>query len=137
MKRCRFTLADLAKTPAAKANPGLFQPSGKAGQLKKSKYNNVKIETEDGVFDSKKEAKRAKQLKLLLKAGKIAFLARQVDYELNAGGSHSIIYRADFVYVDSETGLTVVEDVKGFRTKVYLKKAKLMKKIHNITIVEI
>jgi hypothetical protein len=133
----RFTIADLAKTPAAKANPALFQQSGKAGQLKKSKYNNVEVETEDGVFDSKKEAKRAKELRLLLKTGKIAFLARQVDYELNAGGSHSIIYRADFVYVDSETGLTVVEDVKGFRTKVYLKKAKLMKKIHNITIVEI
>jgi hypothetical protein len=35
-----------------------------------------------------------------------------------------------------QTGKTVVEDCKGYKTKEYLKKKKLMLKIHNIKILE-
>lgn len=103
---------------------------------KRSKHNNVKVETEDGVFDSKKEYKRYKELRLMLKQGEIGFLAKQVQYELNNGGSHSLIYIADFVYTTKD-GKQVVEDVKGMRTTVYKKKKKLMKRIHKIEIKEI
>ncbi len=103
---------------------------------KRSKHNNVKVETEDGVFDSKKEYKRYKELRMLLKKGEIGFLAKQVQFELNTGGSHSLMYIADFVYTTKE-GVQVVEDVKGMRTAVYKKKKKLMKQIHKIQIVEI
>jgi hypothetical protein len=103
---------------------------------KRTKHNNVKVETEDGVFDSKKEYKRYKELRILLKAGEIGFLAKQVQFELNEGGTHSLIYIADFVYTTKE-GKQVVEDVKGMRTAVYKKKRKLMKEIHGIEIVEI
>ncbi len=103
---------------------------------KKSKMSNVKVETEDGVFDSKREYKRYKELRLLLKAGEIGFLAKQVQYELNTGGSHSLIYIADFVYTTKE-GVQVVEDVKGMRTDVYKKKRKLMKEVHGIDIKEL
>ena len=84
-------------------------------------------------FDSKKEAKRYKELRLLLKSGEIGFLARQVQYELNEGGSHSLIYIADFQYTTKE-GELIVEDVKGVLTREFKKKRMLMKKIHGIDI---
>jgi len=104
---------------------------------KKSKYGNRKKEVDGIIFDSEKEAKRYGELKLLLKAGKIGMLRFQVPYELNAGGSHSLVYLADFVYMDAVTGLEIVEDVKGFRTATYKKKKRLMKKVWGIIIKEV
>jgi hypothetical protein len=46
-------------------------------------------------------------------------------------------YIADFVYTVVETGETVVEDTKGFRTKDYLIKRKLMLFVYGIKIKEI
>lgn len=46
-------------------------------------------------------------------------------------------YIADFVYTDNETGLTVVEDTKGVRTKEYIIKRKLMLAVHHIRIKEV
>lgn len=46
-------------------------------------------------------------------------------------------YVADFVYVDNATGETVVEDVKGVRTKDYIIKRKLMLWVHGIRIKEV
>lgn len=110
--------------------PGKEQP-------KKSKYGNKKTEVNGEKFDSKREATRYRDLLLLLKAGKIGMLQRQVSYELNGGGSHSLRYVADFVYVDAETGETVVEDSKGCVTREFKKKRRLMKKVHGITIKEV
>lgn len=45
-------------------------------------------------------------------------------------------YISDFVYTDVEMGKTIVEDTKGFKTKDYLIKRKLMLHIHNIKIKE-
>ena len=105
-------------------------------QPKKSKYGASKTECDGIVFDSKKEAERYKVLKLLLKAGAIGLLELQVPYELNEGGSHSLKYIADFVYVDAITGKSIVEDTKGFKTREYLKKKKLMLRVHGIKIKE-
>ena len=44
-------------------------------------------------------------------------------------------YVADFVY--KEGGKTVVEDTKGFRTKDYIIKRKLMLQVHGIRIKEV
>jgi hypothetical protein len=130
--RTPFTLEALRNSAAGKLNPHLF------AEKKKSKYGNVKEADDEGrVFDSKREAKRYKELKLLLKAGKIGFLARQTEFELNTGGSHSLVYRADFSYIDMATGKQVVEDAKGFATSVYKKKRKLMWKLYKIKIVEV
>lgn len=104
---------------------------------KRNKFNNTKTEVDGELFDSKKEAKRYSELRLLLKHGVIGFLARQVQYELNEGGTHSLIYIADFVYINRETGQTIVEDVKGNKatqTQEFKKKKRLMKKIHGIEI---
>jgi hypothetical protein len=88
------------------------------------------------VFDSEREANRYKQLSFLLKAGVIGLLERQVAFELNEGGTHSLKYVADFVYVRQDTGERIVEDCKGFRTKEYRKKKRLMRQVYNIKIFE-
>ena len=103
---------------------------------KKSKYGNQKTEVNGIVFDSKREAKRYVELLIHLKTGVICILECQVSYELNEGGTHSLKYIADFRYLLCATGETVVEDAKGAKTKVYLKKRRLMKKIYGITIKE-
>ncbi len=119
----------------------------------RNKYNNKKITVDGEVFDSKKEYLRFKELSLLEKAGAIQDLQRQVKFVLipaqrepdtigARGGIHKgktiekeCSYIADFVY--KENGGLVVEDTKGFRTKDYIIKRKLMLYIHGIRIKEI
>lgn len=128
-----FTSADLEKMKCAGLNGHLIKPPSEV--KKASKYKNEKAVDEFGnKYDSKKELKRGKELKLLLKVGHIGFLARQVEFQLNTGGSHNLKYIADFIYTDAKTGEIIVEDVKGFETKEFKKKEKLMKKIHGIII---
>jgi hypothetical protein len=132
-KKWGFTLEDLKKSKVAALNAHLFSVSE---NVKKSKYNNTKTEVDGILFDSAKEATRYKELRLLMKTGVIGLLKRQVEYELNEGGSYSLKYIADFEYILHSTGEKVTEDVKGFKTKEYLKKKRLMKKVHGILIKE-
>lgn len=126
-----------------------------------SKYHNKKITIDGHKFDSVKEANRYRDLKLLLRAGKISNLELQKVYELipaqyeevstgeiykrgDLKGAprlkkicleHAITYVADFVYV--ENGKTVVEDTKGVKTDKYIIKRKLMLWRYGIKIKEI
>lgn len=120
-----------------------------------NKYQNHKVEIDGHSFDSKKEARRYKELKLLEDAGDISNLQMQVKYVLippqrepdtigKRGGVHKgrliereCDYFADFVYTDNKTGQTVVEDTKGMRTTEYVIKRKLMLYNHGIRISEI
>ena len=102
-----------------------------------SKFGAVKT-TVDGIeFDSKAEARRYGELKLLERAGKIKNLERQPRYDLEVNGVKIGFYKADFRYWDQATSQHVVEDVKGMRTPVFAIKAKLMKALHRVEIVEI
>lgn len=125
----------------------------------KSKYYNIKTRASDGkVFDSLKEARRYEQLLLLLKANVITDLKTQVKFELIPAqyetyeryskrgerlkdGERCVEkacdYYADFVYTDTETGETIVEDTKGVKTKDYIIKRKLMYAVHGIKIKEV
>lgn len=97
----------------------------------------------DGItFDSRKEANRYRELVLLERAGRIQNLQCQVKFELipsqRVDGrvvERAVQYVADFVY--TQDGKTVVEDTKGFKTKDYIIKRKLMLHIHNIRIKEV
>lgn len=107
-----------------------------------SKYHSRKITVGGETFDSKKEYNRWTELALLQRAGQISDLKRQVKFELipsqKIGGrtaERACSYTADFVY--SENGKTVVEDTKGFKTKEYIIKRKLMLFIHGIRIREV
>lgn len=95
------------------------------------KYKNKKIEFNGMKFDSKKEANRYQELLILQHAGQITELEKQVKFELipsQKGGIRTerpMTYIADFVYW--EDGVRVIEDCKGFKTKDYVIKRKLMK----------
>lgn len=117
------------------------------------KYHSKKITVDGITFDSKKEYKRYCDLCLLERAGRITNLQRQVKYVLipaqyrpdiigPRGGrkrgyllERECSYIADFVY--EENGKTVVEDTKGFQTKDYIIKRKLMLYVHGIRINEV
>lgn len=106
------------------------------------KYRSKKTTIDGITFDSKKEANRYLELKLLERAGEISHLTRQVKYELipsqRVDGKlveRSCSYIADFVYL--ENGETVVEDTKGYKTPDYIIKRKLMLQVHGIRIREV
>ena len=106
-----------------------------------TKYRAVKT----GGYASKAEARRAAELKLLERAGKIENLGEQVKYEIiprQKGPDGKVIerachYIADFVYTDAATGMEIVEDCKGFRTPEYVIKRKLMLCLHGIRVKEV
>lgn len=107
------------------------------------KYHNFKFTTSDGNFDSRREYDRWCELKLLQRAKEISGLKRQVRYELipaqKINGKvveRKCEYIADFVYQD-KYGNTVVEDAKGFKTKDYIIKRKLMLHRYGIHIREV
>lgn len=96
---------------------------------KKSKYSSAKTDLDGITFDSKKEAEFYAELKVRERAGEISHLRLQPRYLLQEAFKQEgkqyreIEYVADFEYV--ENGKTVVIDVKGFKTAVYMIKKKL------------
>lgn len=102
-----------------------------------TKYKNKKTVVDGITFDSKHEAERYVGLSLMASAGVISDLRMQVKYELipKQDGERKCEYIADFVY--TENGQTVVEDTKGFRTKDYIIKRKLMLYRYGIRIREV
>lgn len=98
-----------------------------------SKYRNVKTTVDGVTYDSKKEARRAGELALLVRAGEISELKRQPKFELVVNGQKIARYVADFTYFDKD-GKPVVEDVKGVLTPEFKLKAKLMRAIHGVEI---
>lgn len=108
------------------------------------KYRSRKTVVDGITFDSKLEAKRYTELMLMQKAKKIRDLKLQVRYTLipsqklnNRVVERAINYVADFVYTDSETGETVIEDTKGIKTKDYIMKRKMMLYFYGIRIREV
>ena len=97
----------------------------------------MKVELDGKKFDSRKEANRYCELKILQRAGKISDLKLQVPFVLidKSDKGRAIRYIADFVYI--EQGHTVVEDVKGVKTDVYKLKKRLMAERYGIEIVEV
>lgn len=95
------------------------------------KYHNKKVECDGIIFDSIKEKNYYCELKVLRMAGEVIEFERQVTFELQPKFKHdgktvrAIKYIADFV-VHYPDGLQVVVDTKGFRTKEYLLKRKML-----------
>lgn len=122
-----------------------------------TKYNATKVTIDGHTFDSKHEANRYLELKLLERAGSITDLQMQVKFVLIPSqyepdtvkvlksGKEKVVkgklierecsYIADFVY--QYNGKTVVEDAKGMRTKEYVLKRKMLLYFHGIRISEV
>ena len=124
--RPRPSLTEWRDAPRAKGRP---------------KYAN-EITVVDGIrFDSRAEARRWADLQLLQKAGLVRDLQRQVRYILvpkqkrpSGGIEREKAYIADFVYVDTKTGRTVCEDVKGAEPALWGWKRALMLHVHGIEV---
>ena len=95
------------------------------------KYHNKNTVVDGILFDSRREAHRYGELKLLEKIGLIRNLKLQPRYLLQEKFTHqltgckhrAIEYVADFEY--EELGKKIVEDVKGMQTDMFKLKAKL------------
>ena len=103
-----------------------------------SKYHSKKVVYDGIQFASAFERNRYIDLKLMEKEGIIINLRLQVKYEVipKQNGERAANYVADFVYEDAN-GETVVEDTKGFSTRDYILKRKLMLYVHGIKIREV
>lgn len=83
------------------------------------KYHNTKTIADGIKFDSKLEAERYAQLKILERAGVIRALELQPSFELipsfkkNGKTWRRTVYRADFRYILCEDDSYIIEDVKG------------------------
>lgn len=122
---------------------------------KGSKYKNVKTVHDGITFDSKREADRYVDLRVLLRTGDIRHLCVQVPFDLCApafhGGAPAVNgdrgalvvaqYVADFVYEEYDIfrreWARVVEDVKGKRTAMYQLKKKWLELQEGIVIREV
>lgn len=106
---------------------------------KKSKYKNKKPEYYDPdlketiKFDSIKERDYYLILKDRLKRGEIRWLNRQYSIEIQPAFTdrhgkkiRAITYKADFYFYDRILKAWRIIDVKGFKTKEYLLKKKLL-----------
>lgn len=111
-----------------------------------NKFHARKTEVDGIVFDSIKESVRYSELKFLERGHAIRSLVLQPEFMLQEGFTKNgrkyrpIYYKADFMYIDCETGQTIVEDVKSpaTRTPVYMLKKKLFEYIYrNMEIREI
>lgn len=129
--------------------------------MRMNKYQAIKTCVNGIEFDSRKEARRYQELLLLQRAGVILNLRMQEKFllipsqfetvetgEYYQTGSKKgtpktkevcvekpVVYVADFVY--EQDGKTIVEDTKGFKTKDYIIKRKLMLYTHGIRIKEV
>lgn len=102
---------------------------------KRSKYGNTPTEVDGYRFASLAEAKRYRELKLMVQADDISDLQLQVRFPIEINGITVCTYVADFVYYDG--GNYVVEDVKGKRTPMYQLKKRLMKAVWDYDIREV
>jgi hypothetical protein len=102
-----------------------------------NKYNAIKTYVGSERFDSKREARRWQELKLLERAGEISRLERQVKFPLTVEGQLIANYTADFQYYTASPRARVVEDVKSAPTakkRDFVLVRKLMRAIHNVEI---
>lgn len=91
-----------------------------------NKYRAQKTTVDGITFDSKREAKRYSELKLLERLGQISNLELQVVYPLE-GRDGPLLTRTgrkmritvDFRYWDNNLNIEVIEDAKGTPTRDY------------------
>jgi len=112
---------------------------------KPGKYKNTKVvipqaDGDDIVIDSKREAKRWRDLQLMEATGEIKSLERQVTYKLVVNGVKVAAIKPDFRY-QTHTGQVIIEDVKSPATRknpAYRVKKKLFEALYaGLTITEI
>lgn len=133
----RFSLAEYRQLIAADSRPAADgaanQPRETLKQLlaadsrpaTANKFHAEKTVADGIRFDSKLEARRYEELKLMLHAGAIRWFNRQPSFLLTGG----VRYRPDFIVCDAG-GLVYVEDAKGKATKEFIIKSKQFRALY-------
>ena len=112
------------------------------GYHMRNKFGAIKTTVDNIKFDSKAEARRYVDLKLLLRTGKIKDLKLQPRYEILPGYTiegkrvRPTFYKPDFEYLD-ESGKKIVEDVKGVKTRDYQLRKKMFEIRYKIKVTEV
>ncbi len=124
----------------AKATEKSLRSAVEVGR-KPSKYRSIKTVVDGLTFDSKAEARRYQELRLLERAGRISHLVLQPRITLTSHGVKICVYIPDYVYFDEETLSQVFEDVKSpataanraFRIKQKLFEAQLKTRLRIVS----
>ncbi len=105
--------------------------------MARSKYGNVPT----AGSASKRESRRAAELRLLERAGKIRNLREQVKFVLIPAQyingkcvERACTYTADFVYEEGPRWDTICEDSKGYPNDRWAMKRKLMLQVHGFRV---
>ncbi len=101
------------------------------------KYRAKPLTIEGIRFASTKEGNHYLVLKDRLRCGEISDLVLQPKFPIVVNGIKICTYIADFGYTEVATGDRVICDVKGVKTPVYRIKAKLVKALFGIDILEV
>jgi hypothetical protein len=117
--------------------PGLEGP-------KRHKFHATRAQVDGEWFDSKSEAVRYGELRMLQRAGEITGLKRQVRFPIVIDGApvkirsdgfpngRAVVYVADFVYFEGQQ--RVIEDRKGMDTPISRLKRALIEAIYHVKV---
>ena len=101
---------------------------------KPTKYRSRRTEYNGVKYASKKEAKHAEELNLLVKAGELSFWLRQIPFSLPGG----TVYRLDFAEFRQVVNTSLYQidwvEVKGYKTPVGELKRKQTEALFGIEI---
>ena len=104
--------------------------------MARNKYRAIATKVDGIRFASRKEARRYQDLMLLQGNGNIHSLELQPKFALDVNGVKIGRYTGDFKYYDYDKGEYVIEDCKGYPSRDYVLRKKLMLALHGITIFE-
>lgn len=102
------------------------------GEGNRSKYGAKKTNVDGITFDSKKEAEFYCDLKLQTMVGDIDGFCMQPIFIL----APNLKYKADFI-IFNKNGTFRIVDTKGFKTKEYIAKKKVLEDKYNLKIEEV
>ena len=105
-----------------------------------NKYRAKKVSLDGFLFDSKAEARRYAELRLMQKSHDIEVLQVHPIFQLFVNGIKIASYIADFRYVDLHKKKLIVEDVKSpvtAKLPAFRMKKKLMLALYGIEVKEV
>jgi len=95
-----------------------------------TKYRAIKTQLDGITFDSKREASRYAELKMMQAQAVIERLELQPVLPISINGRPVCKYKGDFRYFCRARNRHVLEDVKGFETPVFRLKKKLVEALY-------
>jgi len=101
---------------------------------KPNKYHAMRTVLDGITFHSQAEARYYAELKQREKLGEVHSVELQRPYALTVNGYLITTYIADFVFWDQVEERWRVVDVKGFSTREFILKSKMMKALYGIDV---